>query len=127
MVAHEVGPLARQVKCRSLPKRLRDWAGVAARERQVHGLHPDEVELHIEPVAVRAAEERQLVLIGKVHLAEQDRIPETARDEVPDVAEVPVGVEHAGISRRGVLGEEEGDGVDAEARDSELEPEAQCA
>jgi len=127
VVAHEVGPLARQVKCRSLPKRLRDWAGVAARERQVHGLHPDEVELHIEPVAVRAAEERQLVLIGKVHLAEQDGVPETPRDEVSDVAEVLVGVEHARISRRGVLGEEEGDGVDAEARDSELEPEAQCA
>jgi hypothetical protein len=35
VVAHEVGPLARQVECRSLPKRLRDWAGVAAREREV--------------------------------------------------------------------------------------------
>ena len=68
-----------------------------------------------------------LVLVGKVDLAEQDGVPDAAGDEVPDVAEVLVGVERAGISRRGVLGEEEGDGVDPEARDSELEPEAERA
>ena len=127
MVAHEVGPLARQVKCRSLPKRLRDWAGVAAREREVHGLHPDEVELHIEPVAVRAAEERQLVLVGRVHLAEQDGVAEAAGDKVANIAEVFVGVKHALISRRGVLGEQERNGIHTEARDSEFKPEAQRA
>src|SRR4029077_4728394 len=41
VVAHEVSPLARQVQCRSLSKRLRDWAGIAAHEREIHGLHPD--------------------------------------------------------------------------------------
>ena len=97
VVAHEVGPLARQVECRSLPKRLGDRAGVAAGEREVDGLHPDEVELHVEPVAVRAAEERLLVLVRKIHLAEQDGVAEAAGDEVADVAEVLVGVEHAGI------------------------------
>ena len=36
VVAHEVGPLARQVECRSLPQGIGDRAGVAAGERQVH-------------------------------------------------------------------------------------------
>ena len=83
--------------------------------------------MHIEPVAVRPAEERQLVLIGKVHLAKQNGVPETPRDEVSDIAEVFVGVKHAGISRRGVLGEQERNGIHTEARDSEFKPEAQCA
>src|SRR5215207_4269512 len=104
-------------------RRLGDGGGVSAREGQVHGLHSDEVELHVEPVAVRPAEERQLVVVREVHLAQQDGVAQPPGDEVSDVAEVLVGVEHAGIPRRSVLGEHEGNRVDAEARDPEFEPE----
>ena len=66
-------------------------------------------------------------LYGKVDLAEQDGVPDPAGDEVADVAEVLVGVERAGLARHGVPGEQERHGVDPEAGDPELEPEAERA
>ena len=94
---------------------------------EVDVLHPDEVELHVEPVAVGAAEEGLLVLVRHVDLAEQDGVADAAGDEIADVAEVLGGVERVGPSRYLVLGEQEGHGVDPEAGDPQLEPEAERA
>ena len=127
MVTHEVGPLARHVQTRSLLQGLGDRARITAGERQVDVLHPDEVELHVEPVAVGPAEERQLVLVRQIHLAEQHGVSDAAGDEISDVAEVLTGVEHVRASRHGVLREKERDSIDPEAGDSELEPEPECA
>jgi hypothetical protein len=75
---------------------------------------------------VMTAEERFLVLVRHIHFAEQDGVAHAAGDEVADVTEVLVGVEDTRVTRSAVFGEEEQDGVDAEARDAQLEPEAKC-
>ncbi len=65
---------------------------------------------------------------GQVHLAEQGGVAEAAGDEVAHVLEVGLRVEGVRFGPRvGVGGEEEGHGVDAEARDTELEPVAEGA
>ena len=101
--------------------------GVAAGEGEVEPLHADEVELHVEPVAVGAAEEALLLRVGQVDLAEQHGVADPAGDEGAHVAEVAVGVERLGVVDAGhrVAGEEEGHGIDPEARDAELQPEAE--
>ena len=127
MVAQEVGPLAGDVELRSLPQHLGDRTGIPAGHGEVDVLHPDEVELHVEPVAVGAAEEGLLVLVRHVDLTEQDGVTDPAVDEIPYVAEVLDGVECVGLAGHVVLGEQEGHGVDPEAGDAELEPEAERA
>ena len=88
---------------RPLPKRARQRAGVLAGQREVEVLHADEVELHRQLVAVLAAEERLLVLVRQVDLAEQDAVTGTPTDEGPQVAQVLVRVGEAvelGLRRR---------------------------
>ena len=126
MVAHERRPLRVRRHRRPGGQRLDHRTGVPAGQRQVEPLHGDEVELHGELAAVGAAEELQLLLVRQVHLAEQDRglgPPAHQRAQGPQVL-VRVG-EPRGLLRvhpRGV--QQERDGVDAEAVDAELQPEA---
>ena len=127
VVAQEVGPLAGDVELRALPQHLGDRSGIPAGHGEVDVLHPDEVELHVEPVAVGAAEEGLLVLVRHVDLTEQDGVADAAVDEIPYVAEELDGIERVGLSRHVVLGEHEGYGVDPEAGDAELQPEAERA
>ena len=96
VVAHEVGPLARDVERGALAQRGGERAGIPAGEREVEALHPDEVELHVQPVAVGAAEEVLLLRVGQVDLAEQGGVAEPPGHEVAHVLEVAP----AGRSRR---------------------------
>ena len=75
VVAHEVGPLAGDVERGALPQGGGERSGIPAGEREVEALHPDEVELHVQPVAVGAAEELLLLRVGQVDLAEQGGVP----------------------------------------------------
>ncbi len=125
VVADERRPLAVGRDRRARRERLGERRGVLPGQRQVQPLHRDEVELHRQLVAVGAAEERLLLLVGQVDLAEQDAVAAAAAEERPQVAQVGVGV---GEDLLGVVdavrGEEERHGVDPEARQPQLEPEA---
>ena len=97
MVAHEVGPLARDVELGRSRSAVGERSGIPTGQRQVEPLHADEVELHVEAVAVGAAEEVLLLRVGQVDLAEQGGVAEPAGDEVADVLEVALRVEPAGL------------------------------
>ncbi len=123
VVAHEAPPLAVGGDLRRLAQRLAQRRRVAAREREVHRLHADEVEQHVQLVAVLVAEE--LARLGRleVDLAEQHRLAVAPRDEGAQVAQQLVRVDQRPLRHAHRL-EQERDGVDAEARQALLDPEA---
>ncbi len=126
MVPHEVGPLAGDVELRALSQGRRDGGGVLPGQREVHRLHADEVELEVEPVTVLTAEEVLLLWVGQVDLPEEGRVTGAADDEVPHVPEVALGVEAVGLGPGvRVVREHERHGIDPEAGDTELQPEAE--
>ena len=94
-----------------------------AREREVERLVDGEREQHLQLVAVLVAEERPLVVGRQVDLAEQDRLAAAAADEAPQVAQQLVRVDHRAARHPHRL-EHERHGVDAEAAEPLLEPEA---
>ena len=116
-VAREVGGRASSASA--------ERPGVARASGEVEVLHADEVEEHRELVAVLVAEEPPLLGVRQVHLAEQDGVAAAAAEERAEVAEVRVRVGQRSCrpSMAGRL-DEERDGVDPEAGDAELEPEA---
>ena len=123
MVAHERGPLRFRIQGRPALQRGDQRAGVGAGEGQVERLHADEVELHGQLVAVAATEELQLLLVGEVDLAQEDAAARPPADQCAQVAQVLVRVGQGSAVRARRL-QEEGDGVDAEAREPQLQPEA---
>ena len=111
---------------RTLTQGTRQRASVLTGHRQVEVLHPDEVELHRQLVAVPAAEERLLVLVRQVHLAEQNPVAGTPAHERPQVPQKLMGVGEAVQLRLVHAGglDHERHGIHPEARDAQLQPEA---
>ena len=124
VVPHEGRPLAGRRERRPRRERLGERARVGPGHRQVELLHPDEVEEHLQLVAV-VTEELRLAGVGEVHLAEEHRIAGPARHERSELAEVLVRVGDVLTHGHAELLDEEGDGVHAEAGDPQLEPEPQ--
>ena len=96
--------------------------GVASGEGEPRGLHAEEVEQHVQLVAVLVAEEAALLGGREVDLAEQHRLPDPPGEEGPQVTQVVVRVELHGVERALRL-EQERDGVDAEAGQALGQPE----
>lgn len=122
-------------------------AGVLPGQRQVHPLVEDEVEAH-RHAGARPAEEVELLVVGEVDLAEHDRLARAAGHEGPHEVEHLEGLRQrprvapqAPVHRLGeravalVVGvalpggglDEVRHGVDAEADDAQLQPEAHDA
>ncbi len=103
---------------------LDERARVAARQGEVGGLHPDEVELHLQLVGGVAAEEGTLLRVREVDLAQHHRPAGPSVEEGADRAHQLVRVDRA-VRVPGVLRVllEERDAVDTEAVEAELEPE----
>ena len=97
--------------------------GVAAREGEVHGLHADEVEKHVQFVAVLVAEELARLRPLEVDLPEQHGLAVAAGDEGAQVAQELVRVDERALGHAHRL-EQERHGVDAEPRQALLDPEA---
>ena len=123
MVADEGRPLGVGGDLRSRHQRGPDRAGVLARERQVHRLVDGEVEQHRQLVAVLVAEERAGLLERQVDLAEQDRLAVAAAEEAAQVAQQLVRVDDRALRQPDGL-DQERHGVDAEAGQPQLQPEA---
>ena len=102
---------------REVAQRARQRLRLAARQREVQRLVADEVEHHVQLVAVLVAEERAHVLRRQVDLAEQHRLAVAAAQIGAQVAQDLVRVVHRAL-------DQERHGVDAEPREPLLEPEA---
>ena len=125
MVAEEDGPLRVGGRREPGAERAADRAGVAARQRQPARLHGREVEQQRDLVAVLVAEERAGVLMAQVHLAEQHAVAAPPVQERAQVAQVLVRIRQrlgAAVDPRRV--DQERHGVDPEAGEAELHPEA---
>jgi hypothetical protein len=101
---------------RELAQRPLQRLGRPARQRQVHGLVADEVEHHVQLVAVLVAQKRAHVRRLQVDLAEQDRLAVAPVHERAQVAQDLVRVVERAL-------DQERHGVDAEARKPLREPE----
>ena len=123
MVADEARPLAVRRNAGQLGERALERRRRFARERQIERLVDREREQHVQLVAVLVTEERPLVVGRQVDLAEQDRVAAAAADEAPQVAQQLVRVDERAARHPHRL-EHERDGVDAEAAEALLEPEA---
>ena len=86
------------------------------------GLHAEEVEQHVQLVAVLVTEEATLLGRRQVDLAEQDRVAGAARQEGAQVAQVVVRVE-LHLVEGAVRLEQERHGVDTEPGQSLRQPE----
>src|SRR5581483_3312102 len=114
-------PTARSAVASGSPAaRSRAGARLPRRARGT-GAGDPEVEHHVEPVPVG---EVALRLLGEdVRLAEQHRVADTPLQELAELPEV-LEVDLRPPARLRRLLEDERNGVDTEARDAELEPEA---
>ncbi len=121
MVAHEVGVLRFGGDLGAGLQRADERCRIGSRQREVERLHRDEVELQGELFGAVDAEVLDLLGVRQIHLAEEHRVAATAPEEATEVAQVLVRI--ADLDARRCF-DQEGHGVDAESRDSELEPEA---
>ena len=123
MIAHECRPLAVGMDLGPGLERPGQRAGVLAGQREVHGLHADEVEHHGELVARGAAEVGALFLVGQVDLAKQDRVASPSSEERPQRLQIGMRVAGYVVGGSVDVGDEERHGVHAEAGQPELQPE----
>lgn len=96
---------------------------MATDEGEVHGLVADEAEEHVHLVAVLVAEEEGQFLGRFVGLGQEHCVTPAARHEPAQIAQVVVRVA-GGLVLDALLLDEEGHGVDPEARQAKLQPEA---
>lgn len=127
VVAHERHPLAVVRDLRPGAKGVGQGGRVPPRQRQVQVLHVHEVEDHGQLLAVLDAEEGQLLLVGQIHLAQQHGPAVAPAREAAQVPQKRVGIAQAALVLDLVVQadrEELGHRVDAEAVQTELQPEA---
>ena len=108
---------------RTRPDRLGQRPGVLPRDREVRGLHGDEVEHHVQLVAGAATEVPALLPPGQVHLAQQDRVAAASAQEGAEVLQVLVRVAGDVVAGGLHVLHQEGHGVDAEAVQTQLQPQ----
>lgn len=128
MIPQEGRPLAGGVDARPRGERLGERAGVLSGQRQVGGLHGDEVEHHVELVAGVRSEELALLGMRHVDLAQHHRVAPAAGHEGAELLHDLVGIHGHGFRRCvGRVLRQEGDGVNAEAVHPQLQPETHRA